>query len=103
MIWLTIIGVGLVTFVYRAAFLFFLTALNFPQWARQILRFVPAAALTALIVPELLMRSGTLAFTWQNERLLAGLIAIAIALWTRSVGLTLAVGMVTLYLLQQLL
>ena len=66
------------------------------------MRFVPIAALTALIVPELFVRNNILALSWQNERLLAGLVAIGIAWWTRNVFLTIGLGMVALYGLQWL-
>lgn len=102
-LWFTIIIIGAITFLYRASFIFFLEALRFPAWMEVPLRFVPAAALTAIIVPELLVRNGTLALDWQNERLLAGLVATVVALWTRSVMLTLVVGMAALYVLQALL
>lgn len=102
-LWITIISIGLVTFAYRASFIFFLEALRFPAWVQRPLRFVPVAALTAIIVPELLVRHGSIAMNWQNERLLAGLVAIGVAWWTKNVFLTLIVGMGILYLLQYLI
>lgn len=100
LLWIALIVIGIITFLYRAAFIFFMEALRIPDWLQQPLRFVPVAALTAIIVPELLTRNDMLVATWQNERLLAGLVAIGIAWWSRNILLTLGVGMASLYLLQ---
>lgn len=69
---------------------------------RKVLRFVPVAALTAIVVPELLVRNGAVQFTWQNERLVAGVVAGLIAWRTQNVLLTIILGMVCLYSLQWL-
>ncbi len=99
-LWLSLLIIGAVTFAYRASFIFFVDKLQLPPWLQQALRFVPVAALTALIVPELLLRNGVASASWQNERLLAGLVAVAVAWWTRNTVLTLLLGMAVLYGLQ---
>ena len=66
-------------------------------WLQQALRFVPVAALTALVVPELLVRNGALLISLQNERLVAGLVAVVVAWWTKNILLTLVLGMALLY------
>jgi len=101
-LWLTLFVIGLVTFTYRFAFIFFLDYLRLPAWLERPLRFVPVAALTAIIVPELFVRNNLIAVNWQNERLVAGLIAIGVAWWTRNALLTIGLGMVALYALQWL-
>ena len=73
--------------------------MTFPSWFRTLLPFVPVAALTALVIPELLMPQGTLWLSLNNSRLVAGLIAIAIAVQTRSVLWTLVGGFAALALL----
>ena len=101
-LWLTLVVIGLITFAYRFAFIFALERLRLPGWIGQVLRFVPVAALTAIIVPELLVRNGAVQVTWQNERLIAGIVAILIAWRTQNVLLTIVLGMVCLYGLQWL-
>ncbi len=96
-LWLSLIIIGAITFAYRASFIFFVGKIQLPAWLQQALRFVPVAALTALVVPELLVRNGVLALSWQNERLIAGLVAVAVAWWTRNIVLTLVLGMAVLY------
>lgn len=101
-LWLTLVGIGLVTFAYRVSFILFLARIRLPGWIRQALRFVPVAALTAIIVPELLAYSGQLDLSWQNERLLAGALAVFVAWRTHNVLLTIGLGMIGLYGLQWL-
>lgn len=102
LLWLTIIGIGLITFAYRFSLIFFMERIQLPAWVERALRFVPVAALTAIIMPELIVRQGTLDFTWYNPRLMAGIVAILVAWRTQSVLLTLVLGMGCLYGLQWL-
>lgn len=102
LVWGTLLLIGVLTFAYRFALIFFLARIALPPWIGAALRFVPIAALTALTVPELLAPGGTIAVTWQNERLLAGLLAMAVAWRTKNVFLTIGLGMISLYCLQWL-
>jgi branched-subunit amino acid transport protein len=98
-IWLTIIGAGLLTFLTRLSFIFLLGRWQPPLRLARALRFVPPAVLSAIIFPEVLMNGGSLHLAADNLRLWAALLAALIAWRTRSVLLTIAVGMGTLYLL----
>lgn len=100
LLWIALLIIGVVTFAYRASFIFFLEQLQLSTWLQQALRFVPVAALTAITVPELLVRNGVIAVGWQNERLVAGIMAACVAWWTKNIVLTLVIGMGALYLLQ---
>jgi branched-subunit amino acid transport protein len=103
-LWLAAIVAGVITFALRLSFIVGLERIQMPAVLRQALRFVPIAVLTALIVPELLIqRDGTLALSFQNTRLLAGLLATAVAWTTRNVLLTIGAGMAGLLLLEALL
>lgn len=102
-LWLTLVGIGLITFAYRFSFIFFLERIRLPSWVGQVLRFVPVAALTAIIVPELLVRGGAIQWSWQNERLVAGVVAVLIAWRTQNVLLTIGLGMGCLYAMQWLM
>jgi branched-subunit amino acid transport protein len=64
-----------------------------PERVQHALRFAPACALTALIAPELLTDQGAWAVSLANARLVAGGIAIAVMLATRSMMATMGVGM----------
>ena len=99
-LWLTIAGAGAVTFALRLSFITLLGWVEIPPLLGRALRFVPAAVLTAVVIPLLFYEDGALAVSLGNERLLAGLVAALIAWRSRSVPLTLGGGMATLWALQ---
>lgn len=100
-VWLTIAGLTAVTFVTRNFFLAFGDALRLPPRVQHALRYAPACALAALVVPEVLLQQGTPALDLGNDRLLAALAAGAVMLATRSMLATMAAG-VAAYLALQL-
>jgi branched-subunit amino acid transport protein len=99
-LWLTIVGAGAVTFALRLSFIALLGRVEIPPFLGRALRFVPAAVLTAVVVPLLFYEDGALEVTLGNERLIAGLLAALIAWRTRSVLFVLGGGMATLWTLQ---
>lgn len=98
--WIAIALVGAITFLLRASFIVFADPHRFPHLFRQALAFVPPAVLAAIVAPGLLMAEGALDLSWRNPRLVAGLVAIAVAARTRSTLATVAAGMCTLWFLQ---
>ena len=70
---------------------------------RRALPFVPAAVLTALWAPELLLQKGVLSLSLQNDRLLAGIVAILVAWRWRLTFATIACGLLALYFFDWLL
>lgn len=101
-IWLVILLGGLLTFGMRLSFIQLLAHIEVPDVVRRALRLVPAAVLSALVMPELLMPAGHLDLGFGNHRWLAGLIAMLVAWRTRSVLLTILAGMLAIVLLQLL-
>ena len=97
-LWLTMALAGLLTFLIRYSFIGAAGRFAAPPWFRGMLRFVPIAALTALIWPDMLMIDGALALG--NPRLIAGLIAGLVAWRTQNIFLTIGVGMGVLWALQ---
>ena len=98
--WPALVVGGLLTFLIRLSFIALLGGVEVPPLLTRALRFVPAAVLTAIIVPELVLRDGAVDLSPGNLRLWAGLLATGVALKTRSVALTIVAGMVVLWLLQ---
>jgi len=98
--WLAIVCVGATTFLLRASFIVFADPQRFPRFFRQALAFVPPAVLAAIVAPGLLLGPAGLDLSWGNHRLLAGLLAIAVAARTRSVLAAIVSGMCALWLLQ---
>lgn len=99
-VWLTILAMGLVTYVIRLSVIGAIGRIDIPPLVQRALRFVPPAVLSAIVFPELLRPSGVLDLTPGNPRLIAGLLAIVVAWRTRNVLLTIAAGMAALWLLQ---
>lgn len=102
-LWLAIVGMGLVTFALRASLLVLPEHVRLPEWFRRSLRYVPAAVLTAIYAPELFLQQGALAVSPQNEKLLAGLLACAVAWRFRLTFVTIASGLAALHLFAWLL
>ncbi|MGH6611804.1 MAG: AzlD domain-containing protein [Burkholderiaceae bacterium] len=92
-IWLTIIGVALITVLTRASFLLLGDRVSLPERVQHGLRYAPVCALVALITPELFLSQGTLDFSISNAKLIAGAAAAAIMLVTRSMIATIVIGM----------
>ncbi len=101
-IWLLFLAVGLGTFTLRFLFIYLFGKIEMPDWLRRALRFVPAAALAALVFPALTHPSGHLDISLLNFRLLAGLGGALVAWRTRNVLLTILVGMALLWILQSI-
>jgi branched-subunit amino acid transport protein len=93
---------GLLTFLTRLSFIALLGRFETPPRLARALRFVPPAILSAVILPEVVMRQGALALSPGNPRLLAGLAAALVAWLSRSVLATIAVGMAVLWAAQAL-
>jgi branched-subunit amino acid transport protein len=99
-LWLAIAGAGAVTFALRLSFIALLGRIEIPLFLGRALRFVPAAVLTAVVIPLLFYADGSLEVSLGNERLVAGVVAALICWRTRSVLFTLGGGMATLWALQ---
>ncbi|NJM09173.1 AzlD domain-containing protein [Candidatus Gracilibacteria bacterium] len=97
-IWLTIIGMALVTLATRTLPLLALRG-ELPPWLSRWLSFVPVAVFTALVVPPLLIASDPSRMV-VGPQLLAGLVGALVAWRTGNVLLTIAVGMATFWLLR---
>jgi branched-subunit amino acid transport protein len=96
MIWLTLAGMALVTFALRASFLLLPPRLETPPLLRRALRYVPAAVLTAIWAPELLLAPG-------YEQMAAGAVAVAVAWRWRVTFATILAGLAALHLFHWLL
>ena len=97
-LWLTILGMTAVTFAGRASFLLLPERVQLPGLFVRSLRYVPAAVLTAIWAPELLLQKGVLSLALGNERLLAGMVAIAVAWRYRVTFGTIVAGLAALHL-----
>ena len=95
-LWLTMLAMGVITFTLRASFITLLGRFRLPPAVARALRFVPAAVLSAIVVPALVFQDGRLELTLSNEKLVAGLLAGVVAWYSKSVIWTLLAGMAAL-------
>ena len=97
-LWAVIVAVGALNYLSRLSFIALFARASIPALLARALRFVPAAMLTALIVPMVVDAPGAAALL--DPKAGAALLAAAVAFATRSTLKTLAVGMGALWLLQ---
>ena len=88
-----IVGLTVITVVARSFFFLSDKAWPMPGWAQRGLQYAPIAALSAVVVPELITVQGTLISSWQDARLFAAAVGSAAFFWKRNVLLTIVLGM----------
>ena len=101
-IWITIIALGIGTFLIRFSFLGLLGGKDLPDWLTRHLRYVPVAVLPGLVAPLVVWPEAT-GGEADLARSLAALTALAIGALTRSVLGAIFGGMAMLYGVQFLL
>lgn len=89
---LTIVALGGVTVLTRGFFFISSKPWSLPHWAQRGLQYAPIAALSAVVVPEVVMSQGVLVQTWQDARLYAALAGAAWFFRRRSVLGTIVSG-----------
>jgi branched-subunit amino acid transport protein len=93
-VWAAVVLAGLGTYALRASFLFLFDRLGgVPTRLETALEMVPAAVLSALVVPAVLAPEGSVAVLG-NDRLVAAALAAAVAWYTESILATIVVGLV---------
>jgi branched-subunit amino acid transport protein len=102
-LWLIIILSGLTTYGIRLSFIAAHGRVAMPLWATRALTFVPMAVLSAIILPEVVVRNELVDLSAGNPRWIAALLAVLVAWRTKNVWLTIAIGMLALYALQAIL
>ncbi|MDP2263138.1 MAG: AzlD domain-containing protein [Hydrogenophaga sp.] len=90
---LTIVALGAITVITRGFFLISNKPWTLPRWAQRGLQYAPIAALSAVVVPEIVMTQGALITTWQDARLYAAAAGAAWFYWQRGVLGTIVAGM----------
>jgi branched-subunit amino acid transport protein len=91
-IWLLLVAAGVATFLLRHAFSLIFGSREVPPLLRAILPFIPAAALAALVAPQVVIPAVE-ASTLLHPKLLAWLGAMLVAWKTRNMLLTIATGL----------
>jgi branched-subunit amino acid transport protein len=97
-IFLTILGMGLVTYLPRLMPVLVLSSRSLPEIVVDWLRYVPPAVLAALLLPTLLLKEGSLEISTDNLFLLAAIPTFIVAWKTRSLFASVVTGMVLIAL-----
>ncbi|MXR51375.1 AzlD domain-containing protein [Halovenus sp. WSH3] len=98
-VWLAIVFAGVGTYALRASFLFLFERFgDVPDGVETALEMVPAAVLSALVVPAVVAPEGAIAVIG-NGRVPAALVAAAVAWYTESILATILSGLVALIVL----
>ena len=92
-IWWAIALLTLGTFLTRAAFWLVGHHITIPKRVNEALRYAPACALAAIIVPDLLIRHDHIEVSLTNPQLVAGIVAALFFLYQRSMFGTIILGM----------
>lgn len=98
MIWITMIISGLLTFAARFSMIGMFKDRAIPDVMRKLLTYVAPSALAAIILPDVLLIDGKLAFVG-NPEIPSFLVAVGVALFTRNVIVIIASGMIALWLI----
>ena len=80
------VGLGLVTVVTRCFFFLSSKPWHLPHWAQRGLQYAPIAALSAVVLPEVLMTQGQLITTWLDARLFGAVAGAAYFFLRRGQG-----------------
>lgn len=88
-----VVGLAAITAVSRSFFFLSDREWHLPHWAQRGLQYAPIAALSAVVVPEIVMTQGELIATWQDARLFAAAVGVAVYFAKRNVLITIVCGM----------
>ncbi|MCI4662324.1 MAG: AzlD domain-containing protein [Neomegalonema sp.] len=100
--WIVVLGLGAATYLIRLSFLGILGGRALPAGLVRLLSYVPVAVLPALIAPMVLFPKAT-GGSFDLPRLLAALIAFAVAAVVRSALAAILSGMGALWLISAFL
>lgn len=96
-----IAGMGLVTYVPRWAPLAVLSRRRLPQWLLKALDLIPAAVLSALVLPAIVTTGDPRSLSLLQPEMIAAVPTFLFALKTRSLGGTVVFGMGLFWVLEK--
>ena len=98
MIWLVMVLTGLINFIFRISMFSGFRNIHVPPSFHRYINYVPISVLSTIIASSLVNHNGQ-EISYDVEKLVAAVIAVACALLTKSVSATLIVGLVTVWLI----
>lgn len=88
-----IVGMACVTVLARSFFFLLDKSWSLPHWAQRGLQYAPIAALSAVVIPEIVLTNGALIDGWRDARLFAAAAGVAAFFWKRNVLATILIGL----------
>jgi branched-subunit amino acid transport protein len=101
--WLTILLMTVATILTRCSFFLLGDAVKLPPKVQHALRYAPATALAAIVVPDLVLSGGAVSLGWANPKLMAAGGATLFFIATRHLLGTIMAGMALFTLLRLVL
>jgi branched-subunit amino acid transport protein len=95
-LWLAFFGLIIITFISRGLFLLMGDKFHISESMHEFLRYAPTAALIAIILPEVIFTKNTAHFYELNvwsPQLFGGIAAVIVFLFTKSMLVTIFIGM----------
>ena len=88
-----IVGMAGVTVLARCFFFISSKPWHLPSWLQRGLQYAPIAALSAVVLPEIVMSQGQLLTTWQDAKIFAAAAGVGYFFWRKGVLGTIVIGM----------
>jgi branched-subunit amino acid transport protein len=88
-----IVGLACVTVIARSFFFISSKPWSLPHWAQRGLQYAPIAALSAVVVPEVVMLQGDFTPSLHDARVYAAIAGAMAYFWRKNVLITILLGM----------
>ncbi|MBN1332687.1 MAG: AzlD domain-containing protein [Synergistales bacterium] len=89
--------IALSSLVIKGLFLCFIPPHKIPPFFEKTLRYIPPAALSALVAPSIIYAKGAEGMVISSPRILAGGLAFLVAMKSRNIFVTIVSGMILLW------
>jgi branched-subunit amino acid transport protein len=99
---IVVVGMGLVTFLPRWLPLVYLTKRSLPAWLVEWLDFIPASILSAILLPELVTSGSCRTIDLWRPELIVAVPTFLFAIFTKSLGGTVIIGMLLFWLAEKM-
>ncbi len=99
---LIILGMSIVTYIPRALPIIVLSKFKLPDWFLRWLKYIPIAILSALLFPQIMIFEDHVNISLDNKNLLAAIPSLLVAYKTKSLFITVLVGIISMLLLNLL-
>ncbi len=100
--WTTTVFLGIGTFLIRGLFIFLSSKIKISERTKEILSFIPASILPAMVSPMVFYHQGEVGLLCHKERLVILILAVVFCYFVRNMLLTLGFGLGLLFLLTQI-